>query len=222
MANVIGERIARYRAWLNRKPVSRPMLGLLWEPDIPPLPEMMDEVGMGSLGPEQIRPEMFLPYVEGWFEYQSGLQGDVIQPFTPAFGIPWVEAVVGCPVSARPGSLWAEPCLAAVALLGMLKALAAHRVQVPGLIAANDELPTGAVACAALGQRNLATVVGGLVRLALDCEAQGQLGVSRLGLLSVSRLELVFALVRGLLPLLDGTPNLRVPLGFRSQCSSPW
>jgi len=88
------------------------MLGLVWEPDIPPLPEFLEHVGTGTaISPNQIQPEMFLSYVERWHQRDSELVCDVIQSFAPAFGIPWVEAIAGCPVVADPGSLWAESFL---------------------------------------------------------------------------------------------------------------
>ncbi len=112
MSALIEQRLSRYRAWRLREPVDRPMVGLIWEPDIPPLPEFLEWVGAGrEVQPDQIQPEMFLPYVERWYERDCQLISDVIQRFTPAFGIPWVEAVAGCRVTANPGSLWAEPCL---------------------------------------------------------------------------------------------------------------
>ena len=108
----IKERIQRHQAWRLREPVSHALTGLLWEPDIPPLPAMLDSVGTGSeVKPEHIHPEMFLPYVEGWYQLDRGLVTGSIQPFTPAFGMPWMEAIAGCPVMAHPGSLWAETAL---------------------------------------------------------------------------------------------------------------
>jgi hypothetical protein len=108
----ISDRITRYTAWLNREEMDRPMIGLLWEPDIPPLPRFLDQIGLGTVvSPNQIQPEMFLPFVERWYRRESELTSDVIQPFSPAFGIPWVEAIAGCPVIAHPGSLWAKSFL---------------------------------------------------------------------------------------------------------------
>jgi hypothetical protein len=108
----LSQRIERYRAWLNRETLDHPLVGLLWEPDIPPLPAFLEQVGVGSkISPHQIKPEMFLPYVERWHQQDAELVSDVIQPFTPAFGMPWVEAIAGCPVVAHPGSLWAAAFL---------------------------------------------------------------------------------------------------------------
>ncbi len=50
-----------------------------------------------------------MPSIEAWYRRVSQLCCDVIPRFTPAFGIPWVEAIAGCPVRAATGSLWAEP-----------------------------------------------------------------------------------------------------------------
>lgn len=108
MSIPISDRIAGYNAWLNREPLDRPMVGLLWEPDIPPLPAFLEQVGVGAtISPDQIQPETFLPHIENWYRCETELVSDVIQPFTPAFGMPWVEAIAGCPVVAHPGSLWA-------------------------------------------------------------------------------------------------------------------
>ena len=112
MSLPIEQRIAHYRAWAARQPLSRPMIGLLWEPDIRPLPAFMERVRPGRpISPDQVDPELFLPYIEDCYRQDSALDSDVIQPFTPAFGIPWVEAIAGCPVVPYPGSLWAEPCV---------------------------------------------------------------------------------------------------------------
>ena len=112
MALSVEERIEKYHAWRRREPVARPMIGLLWEPDIPPLPAMLEQVGIGrEITPDDIQPEMFLPHIERWYQQESRLTCDVIQPYTPAFGMPWVEAIAGCRVVGHPGSLWAEPAL---------------------------------------------------------------------------------------------------------------
>ncbi|NUQ62362.1 MAG: hypothetical protein HUU20_07730 [Pirellulales bacterium] len=108
----LEQRIARYHQWRLRQDVERPMIGLIWEPDIPPLPEFLARVGSGAeVSPDEIDPELFFPAVERWHRHDAELTCDTIQRFTPAFGIPWMEAIAGCRVIAKPGSLWAEPCL---------------------------------------------------------------------------------------------------------------
>jgi len=108
----VMSQIARYQQWLERQPVASPMTGLLWEPDIPPHPQFIQTVGIGrEVLPEHIRPDHFMPQVEQWHTQATQFPGDLIQRFTPAFGIPWMEAIAGCRVMAHPGSLWAEACL---------------------------------------------------------------------------------------------------------------
>jgi hypothetical protein len=105
-------RIARYQAWLRRTPVDRPLIGLLWEADIPGLPAFLDAVGQErAIAPDEIDPAMFLPYIERWYQRDTEWQSDIIQSWAPAFSIPWVEAIADCPVVGYPGSLWAMPCL---------------------------------------------------------------------------------------------------------------
>lgn len=101
-----------YGAWLARSNRERPLMGLLWEPDIPPLPELLEKIGPnGELRPEDIDPHMFFPLVESCYRQDQMLKSDVIQPFSPAFGIPWMEAIAGCPPICQTGSIWAHSFL---------------------------------------------------------------------------------------------------------------
>jgi hypothetical protein len=112
----IEDRIARYNAWRKREPIDRPMIGIFWEPDIPPLPEFMEQIGIGkTVSPDHIEPEICLPTVAFWHQWGSALPRDMIQAITPGFGMPWVEAIAGCPVVTYPGSLWAGSCLGSYA-----------------------------------------------------------------------------------------------------------
>lgn len=113
MTDRLLQQVTKYKRWLKREAVDRPMLGLLWEPHIPPLPGFVEQLGVGSeVRPDHIIPNTFLPWIEQWHDRCTGLLADTFQPFSPTFGIPWVEAIVGCPIIAEPGSLWAKPILA--------------------------------------------------------------------------------------------------------------
>jgi hypothetical protein len=106
----LERRTARYRAWLGREPVDRPLVGLLWEPDIPPLPEFLARTDPGAeVRPQDFEPGIFLPYIERCHEVEQQIDHQAITAYSPAFGMPWVEAIAGCRVVAQPGSLWAEP-----------------------------------------------------------------------------------------------------------------
>lgn len=112
MSIPIYERIRRYQAWLQKSWVERPLFGLLWEADIRPLPELIAFVGQGNpISPEQVQPELFLPYIENWFQRDARLNSDILQSFSPAFGFQWAEAILGCPLIAGQDSIWAAPIL---------------------------------------------------------------------------------------------------------------
>ena len=102
----------RYLSWMRRENRDKALVGLIWEADLPALPEMLDKVGMGNpLLPEHIRPAMLAPWIETWHAQDSKLPGDTIQSFSPAFGMPLLEAIAGCTPVAQQGSIWAEPFL---------------------------------------------------------------------------------------------------------------
>jgi len=112
MAIPIPERIKRYQTWLKREPADRPLIGLIWEPDIPPHPDLITlSVDDQEVIPERIDPAAVLPLIEKWHRRDAQLTCDTIHCFCPAFGMPWMEAMAGCRVTSHPGSLWAEPAL---------------------------------------------------------------------------------------------------------------
>ena len=105
----IEQRIQRYETWRRRLPTDRPMIGFAWEPEVPPLPEMMARVAVGrEISPDDLDPADLPHHLEDWYQEDSRLHCETIQSFGPAIGMPWVEAIAGCPVVAYPGSLWAE------------------------------------------------------------------------------------------------------------------
>lgn len=108
----ISDRLARYERWLRREPMDRPLLGLLWEPDIRGLPQFLDTIDrVRPLSPHLIEPQIFLPHIEAAFQRCQKLHTDVIQSFGPGFSIPWIEGYVGCPVVRGGDTLWVEPFL---------------------------------------------------------------------------------------------------------------
>lgn len=112
MSILIQDRIMRYKSWLKREQVERPLVGLIWEPDIPTHPDLIDLSNNNQeITPDQIKPVSVLPLIEKWYQRDAELHSDVIQCFCPAFGIPWMEAIAGCKIVSHPGTLWAEPFL---------------------------------------------------------------------------------------------------------------
>lgn len=108
----LEDRINHYQAWLNMAQVKRPLFGLLWEVAIRPLPEFTEFVGQGhEIEPDQVQPELFFPFIESWFRRDALLSSDIIQSFSPAFGILWAEAILGCSLVTGQGSIWSKPFL---------------------------------------------------------------------------------------------------------------
>ena len=58
MAVMIDERIARYETWRLRQPADRPLIGVLWEPDVILLDGPIVPLDTGAMvSPEDIHPE---------------------------------------------------------------------------------------------------------------------------------------------------------------------
>lgn len=115
MPKPIARRIEQYQQWLERRN-ERPLIGLCWEPDVYLRSEMLAESAYGRpVTADMIHPDAVAPYIERCYREACTLEMDLIQPFLAGFGIPWIEAMAGCPVIADPGSLWAAPCLTSYA-----------------------------------------------------------------------------------------------------------
>ena len=72
-------------------------------------PRAMREIPNGPVRPEDIRTDLFLEDVEQLFQIHQEAGGD--SPFVASalVHIPWMEAIMGCPVMASPETFWSEP-----------------------------------------------------------------------------------------------------------------
>jgi hypothetical protein len=69
-------------------------------------------LGVGRLDPEQVCPENFFQDFEHWHEAYQALDDDSPFVIGAAFpGIPWMEAILGCPIYASEETIWSEPWL---------------------------------------------------------------------------------------------------------------
>ncbi|MBC8255477.1 MAG: hypothetical protein H8E35_15815 [Ardenticatenia bacterium] len=110
MLHSTDEKLTRYQALIQREDTGRPMFGLLWEPTVGPHPAFVEKIGAGTiLEPHHIDPEMFMPYIEEYYQKAQGWKQDTIQPFCMSWGMPWLEAIAGAPLSVEPGGIWAGP-----------------------------------------------------------------------------------------------------------------
>jgi hypothetical protein len=107
----IAPLLARHEAFWRCEPAGSPLLGLSrwgqvtmaqFDWDLP-APE-------GTLEPEMLRVEHLLPQYEALFAGRP-LDDDLCWPAMPPTAIPWLEAILGCPVrySIPSGSMSAEP-----------------------------------------------------------------------------------------------------------------
>ena len=88
----------------------RPLCGFLWEPDVKPVPSVVERVGnRNHLQSEDLWGEDLLAHVERVLAANSGWNSDFPQAISACLGVPWLEAIIGCPIRVHEDTLWAEP-----------------------------------------------------------------------------------------------------------------
>jgi len=112
MADALMTKSARRRheAFWNRADADRPLWGVgsgVYISDL--YPRAMAKIRPGRVRPEDIPIDEIVRDCDERFSRYRGM-GDL--PFTcaPFSGIPWLEAIAGCPMMSSPTSFWAEPC----------------------------------------------------------------------------------------------------------------
>ena len=106
------QNIPRYQAFLQRQRTDRPLLACsvgYFVSDI--YPTVMAEVNDGLIKPEDIRLDSFLADCERLYEIYNEIDADFPYCASPFFGIPWMEAIMGCQIKSSPTSFWAEACV---------------------------------------------------------------------------------------------------------------
>ena len=64
------------------------------------------------LEPQQIVPERFFDVFAARCEASERLGEDLFRPLSPLYCVPWLEAILGCPVRVHSQACWAEVLLA--------------------------------------------------------------------------------------------------------------
>jgi hypothetical protein len=110
--------IARHEAFLNRVPVERPLLGF-WLGGYYPAEQFPRGTSDWRDG-QELRPEdvAFAPFAtdyEALFRLHQQADDDFFYVGSAYWGIPWMEAILGCPVFAAGANCRAEACLAELA-----------------------------------------------------------------------------------------------------------
>lgn len=107
------ERLQRHQAFMNRAPVERPLLGCIlgfWMPQA--YPSVTASLPHGQLTPDDIRPDLFLADCDRLYELHRQVDDDFTFVAAPFVYVPWMEAIMGCPIYASDSSIWAEPAVA--------------------------------------------------------------------------------------------------------------
>lgn len=111
MAEIATPNVERLRAFWNREPVDRPLLatwvGSYAIPDLFPIG--LARLPEGELRPAEVRFEYFVEDYERLFASHREAAADVPWSAYPLGVLPWAEAVAGCRIIHRAGSIWAEP-----------------------------------------------------------------------------------------------------------------
>jgi hypothetical protein len=106
--------IARHEAFLNREPVERPLLGF-WRGGYYPA-EQFPAGTAGWRDGQELRPAdvSFAPFAadyEKLFRLHQQADDNFFYVGSAYWGIPWLEAILGCPVFAAGANCRAESCL---------------------------------------------------------------------------------------------------------------
>jgi hypothetical protein len=102
---------ARHQGFWERQPAQHPLLGInvgfaLDET----FPRTMAQISDGPLKPDDLPLEAFLQDCDALALAHAGL-GDYPYVAAPFVGVPWLEAIAGCPIVASRNSFWAGPCI---------------------------------------------------------------------------------------------------------------
>ncbi len=100
-------------AFWMRQELDRPLLaGWVGSFEVPTLyPNGLAHLPEGRLRPDDIQFETFRTDYENLFEQHSQVRMDVPWAAFPLLPVPWVEAILGCPIYTRGGNFRAEPWL---------------------------------------------------------------------------------------------------------------
>jgi len=104
----------RNAAFIAREETDRPLVGIhVWERQYR---RMYRETNRtipedGEVHPQNVQTDLFLKDIERLLAMNERIGGDLFWPVVPYVYIPWMEAIVGCPIYAIENSFYAKPCI---------------------------------------------------------------------------------------------------------------
>jgi len=100
-------RIERCRRFWHRAPTDRPLVGVLVE-RMHPLTHFSTGKSSPEVLPDDIRVDAFLAECDRRHAASEATGGDAVFVGYPTIGLPWLAAIMGCPVRFRGTSAWTE------------------------------------------------------------------------------------------------------------------
>ena len=112
------ELIDRHEAFLSCGPADRPVLGM-WSGGYFPAEQFPRGTSGWAdgrlLAPADVSLPEFAPDYENLYRLHRDIDDDFFFVGSAYWGVPWLEAILGCPVRAGATTCWAEPCLSGLA-----------------------------------------------------------------------------------------------------------
>ena len=102
--------LRRHLAFWRREDTGRPLVGVYLGGYLAQDIYLVAQEGE-RLHPEQLVPERFFDLLSQQCQAYARLEQDLICPVEPVHSVPWLEAMLGCPIRVHAGSVWAEPLL---------------------------------------------------------------------------------------------------------------
>jgi hypothetical protein len=111
--NLDPAKLARHQAFLKREPVDRPLIGswLFGFFVHQQYPSVAAAMRPGPIRPEDIPIELFLQDVDALWQAYNELDDDYPFSMGAFYGVPWLEAIMGCPVYFTGTNMYADPCI---------------------------------------------------------------------------------------------------------------
>jgi len=107
------EKLRRHRAFLQQAPTDRPLIGswLFGFYVHQQYPSVAAAMQPGPIQPEDIPIDLFLQDVDALWAAYNELDDDYPFSMGAFYGVPWMEAIMGCPVFFSGTNLYSRPCI---------------------------------------------------------------------------------------------------------------